>query len=363
MQRSDLAPSVLEIDISQLRKNLQYLRSLTSAGAQQMAVIKADAYGHGANRVASAIQDMVDGFVVAHLQEAIALRKYGIEKPIQVLAAPELQWKGLYTDYTLQATVSDINHFEYLAEGTEYHLQFDTGMSRLGILPEHLPEAKLKMESNSNLRCVGIMSHLATADDPDSEKAKMQIELFNSLLAQLPADIPAHLANSGGTLFYPQSRHQIIRNGIAMYGYPPGEKDVEGIKPIINWKTNVVQVRPISEGKTVSYGATWRAPEDGYIITLSAGYADGVVRALSGSIEVFIDGKSVPQVGTITMDYIMCFVKHNPPEVETEAVLLAPDGPTARDWADKLGTISYEIVSGIGNRVERRYIHGNNSLK
>jgi len=349
------APSWLDINLKQLHKNLATLKGKTSGNVQFVAVVKANAYGHGAIPISRSLEAHVDKLAVAHINEAVELRDAGIEAPIIVLAPPEPSFTQLYRRYELEAVISELKQFNDLAPGTYYHLQFDTGMKRLGIDPRDIEEAVDKVNHFRELHLTGLMSHFATADEPGSEKVDNQNALFKEISAHFRDwDVSFHIANSGALAFYPETHQSMVRLGISLYGYQPDTTPISGIAPILTWNSYIVQARPIKKDETVSYGATWTAPKDGYILTIPAGYADGIPRILSNSIEVWVGGHSLPQVGTITMDYIMVF-SQSPFETGTRVTLLSPEGPTASDWAKASRTISYEIVAKIGSRVERRY--------
>lgn len=350
------SPSWVDINIGQLYRNLNALKQKTSGNVQFVAVVKANAYGHGAITISKALEGHVDKLAVAHINEAIELRNASIKTPIIVLAPPEISFADLYKAYNLEAVISELNQFEYLPPDTSYHLQFDTGMKRLGIQPEEAKDAVNKVDTHSELNLTGVMSHFATADEPDSTKVEEQNERFKEILAHFKnSDISIHIANSGALAFYPETHQTMVRLGISLYGYAPESTPIDDIVPILTWKSRVVQCRPIKKDESVSYGATWTAPSDGYILTIPVGYADGIPRILSNNMEVWVGDIQLPQVGNVTMDYIMVFSKEMEFQNGTPITLLSPTGPSASDWANKAGTISYEILTNIGSRVERRY--------
>jgi alanine racemase len=336
-----------------IRHNLRVLARKTAQGVMKMAVVKADAYGHGAVTVAHIAEETVDWFGVASVEEAVELRDARITKPILVFGVPGTQNAALYERYRLTAVVSHSGQLGILHPGTRYHLAFDTGMGRLGFLPEQAMDVFDAIKKADHLVLEGIMSHFATSDEPDSGMATRQLQTFRSLRTQFPEHLITHMANSGGILHYRESHFDMVRHGIGMYGYPPGATDMPELKPALSWEAGVVQCRNIRKGDTVSYGANWSAPEDGYLLTIPVGYADGVPRLLSGKFSVTVNGIEMPQAGNVTMDYIMAYSKH-PVEIEhSVAVLLDPTGHNAGTWAKKTGTIPYEILCGIRQKVKR----------
>lgn len=348
--------SVIEIDLAALGDNADRLAE-QAGPASLMAVVKADAYGHGAKRIAGALESRVDAFAVNDVAEGIALRENGISRPILVFGVPELRHRMLYTEWDLTATVSSLSHFGLLDSGTGYHIQFDTGMGRLGILPEQAGEAKRLMEQSAHLTCLGCYSHLATADEPNSENVHRQIESFQRVREILETDLPYHLANTGGLFNFPEAVMDMVRVGIGLYGYNPGGDGSEGLSPVLRWKTHLVQVRRVRKGQTVSYGARWTCPEDGFIGTVPVGYSDGVPRSLSGKIEVRIGNTRYPMVGTVTMNYCMVWLGGDRLPESTEVVLL-DRSLDAEYWAGLGNTIPYEILTGLSHSIPRRAVRG-----
>lgn len=348
--------SFLEIDLSILKNNLTVLSEFLAPGVEQMAVVKADAYGHGAVEVAVAIQEKVAWFAVNDVDEGVALREAGIQLPILVFGVPTDETAPAYPNYELTATVSALSHFSLLRPGTEYHLNFDTGMGRLGLYRDEIAKAKSAIQKNSESKCTGIYSHFATADDPDSEKAAEQLKLFNTIRKEFDSQLLTHMANTGGTAFYPASHFDMVRNGIGIYGYAPGVIPLNGLEPSLRWESHLVQVKRIKKGGTVSYGARWRAPEDGYIGTIPVGYEEGIPRILTGNLEVAIGQEIRPVVGTVTMNYIMVYLGGKPKyESGTPVEILGQKALDAERWAQRTGTIPYEILTGISCRIPKRY--------
>lgn len=347
--------SVITVDISAIRHNLQVIRKLAGTEAEMMPVVKANAYGHGSVEVAAALQNDVDRFAVNSVDEGVELRNQGIELPILVFGVPNNETANLYTDFNLTATVSEMSHFTILPAGTEYHLNFDTGMGRLGIHAGRADEAAEEMEKHSALICTGIYSHFATSDVPGSEKVLIQLKRFRKIRSQFPEQLTAHMANTGGACFYEGTAFDLIRPGIGIYGYAPAEIEIEHVKPALNWSSKLVQVNPIAEGDTVSYGANWEAPRDGFVGVIPVGYEDGLKRVLSGKIHFRIDGKKYPQVGNITMNYCMVFLDQDHLPVGTRVELIRSSKNDLSHWAKLAGTIPYEILTSLSPKIPRVY--------
>ncbi len=357
MERKSFTNSFVEVDLGDLRNNIRVLKNFLSEGVKQMAVVKADAYGHGAVKVARAIEEQVDWFAVNDVDEGLELREAGINNPVLVFGVPTDNTAPAYPDHNLTATISSNQHFDLLRQGTKYHLNFDTGMGRLGLYRDEITKTQNNISTYNNLTCTGIYSHFATADDPGSAKAEKQLKLFTSIRNRFDSSLLTHMGNTGGTAFYPASHFDMVRNGIGIYGYPPGSTPVEGLKPAIRWQSELVQIKQIREGETVSYGARWRSPEDGYIGVVPVGYEEGVPRVLSGQLEIAVEDSLYPVVGTVTMNYIMIFLGSSHQfEVGQPVEVLGGSALTADHWASRCNTIPYEIVSGISRRVPRRYV-------
>lgn len=345
-----------EISKSRLLNNLKVLQSQTQTNTKSMAVVKANAYGHGAVEVCNQLIKEVDWFAVANVDEGIELRQAGITHPILIFGVPDIKNAGVFKKFNLVATVSAFEHFELLPAGSAYHLNFDSGMGRYGFLPDEVEEVQHAVKMHDELKCTGIYSHFATADEPNSTKAREQLAIFDEIRSRFNSSLLTHMANSGGAAFYQNSHFDMVRYGIGLYGYPPGNVPIKGLEPVLEWKSHLAQVKRIKKGNTVSYLATWEAPEDGYIGVIPVGYADGLPRNLSHQLEVEIKGKLYPVVGIITMDNIMVYLGNDNLPVDSEVTLLGRNRNTAGDWADKLGTISYEILCRFTRRVERVYI-------
>ncbi|HET6528513.1 MAG TPA: alanine racemase [Balneolaceae bacterium] len=347
--------STVTVDLGVLKENISTLRSFLNKGTKIMAVVKANAYGHGAVKVAEAISLMVDAFAVNDIQEGIELRESAINKAILIFGVPEESFAGMYKKYDLTATVSSEKHFTILPAGTSYHLNFDTGMGRLGFYPDDAEKVARLAAEHEELSCTGIYSHFASAHKPESDSVQKQYELFQEIRKHFPPKLTTHICNTGGTVFHKLKQFDMVRLGIGMYGYSPGEAKIEGLKPVLKWGSRLVQVKRVKKGKAVSYGSIWKAPSDGYVGMIPVGYYDGLRRNLSGQFSVRIGTKSYKVVGIITMNFCMVYLGDDYYEPGTEAELIYPEND-AEDWAEKIRTISYEILTGIDRSIPREYI-------
>lgn len=322
-----------------------------------MAVVKNEAYGHGMLPVANYLKDKVEWFCVAWLEEAIKLRESGIENPILVFSVPPKGKEGLYKKYDITASISHLAVFERLKKGTSCHLQFDTGMFRLGMLPEEISDAVAAVEKYSGLNYTGIYTHFACSDEKNHKGVKKQIELFKNIRSHFSDDLMAHTSNSGGIFYYgEETQFDAVRPGVCLYGYAPGEVEIPELSPVIEWTSHLVQVKPIKKGDLVGYGSRWQAPEDGWLGIVPVGYSDGLFRSLSGKFDMEISGSLYPQVGTISMDYSAVFLGSNKFSEGQEVTLLRNGELSAKTWAQKAGTIPYEITTAIKPKVKRKYI-------
>ncbi len=346
--------SVVKVDLNKIRHNLDVIGRHLRTGVKQMAVVKADAYGHGSVEVAEAVRGKAEWLAVNELAEAVELREAGIMEPILVFEPPLRESAEAYKRYNLTATLSSPDHFDLLPSGTRYHLNIDTGMGRLGFLPEQLSDIKRKMEEAGELICTGIYSHFATSDEPGSPPASRQLKMFKSIRAEFEPELLTHMCNTGGSVFYPEAQFDMVRSGIGMYGYPPGPVQIPGLQPALAWHTQLMHVKKVKKGAAISYGAVWTASEDSYIGILPVGYADGIRRNLTGKLEVRAGTSICPVVGRITMNYCMVLLgKHLPPDDRVE--ILDGETLTASTWSDHLKTIPYEILTGISPYIPRMY--------
>lgn len=362
----------VEIDCAALAHNVCQLRKLLASSTQLMAVVKADAYGHGATIVAQTVLKAgAAGLCVATLQEGIQLREAGISAPILVLGAtntPEqveviAYWQLEPTICTPQQALVFSETLSGLKKTLPVHLKLDTGMSRLGMPWQEATQFVQLVRRLPYLEIKSVYSHLATADSPDPTVMRLQQQRFEDAIAQLRAAGIAppclHLANSAATLADSALHYDWVRVGLGLYGLYPAEhlRSTLDLKPVMQVKARVTQVKTLPPGTGVSYGYQFIADRELRLAVVGIGYADGIPRNLSNKMTVLIRGQQVRQIGAITMDQLMLDVS-DIPDLRTEEVvtLIGQDGSmeiSADDWAKALGTISWEILCGFKHRLPR----------
>ncbi|WP_310418808.1 alanine racemase [Chamaesiphon sp. OTE_8_metabat_110] len=364
----------VEIDLAALAHNVRQIRSLLAPDTQIMAVVKADGYGHGAIEIArTIIAENVEWLAVATVTEGIELRSAGIVAPILILGAVNTNVQAqAIAKWGLQPTICTIEQAILLSKAIAklapglpltVHLKLDTGMSRLGADWQQAVAFYREVASLPYLRIGSLYSHLATADDLDPTVMELQIARFDRAIAAIGAagyTIPLlHLANSAGILVSDRSHYNLVRPGLSLYGlYPaPHLQPKISLQPVLSVKARISQIKEIAAGTGVSYGHRFIADRDMQIAVVEIGYADGVPRRLSNRMQVAIRGCLVPQIGSITMDRIVLDVSQIPDlQVGEIVTILGRDGTieiTADDWANELGTISWEILCGFKHRLPR----------
>ncbi len=367
-------PTRVEIDLEAIKHNFRQVQGLAGPGQGVLAVVKADAYGHGARRIALALQEAGTGmFAVAMVEEGIALREAGIVRPILVLGGlypkqeHDLQRFDLVPTLFDMETALRLDRYARSAGRLQpYHLKLDTGMGRVGFRCEDLAEVLENLSALSGLRMEGVFSHLALADEPGHEINRHQLSTFRSAVAQLRqagfAPKFVHLSNSAALLTGAAPDCNLVRPGILLYGGLPGPV-FEGrldLHPVLSFRTCVAQIRRVPAGTGVSYGHRFVTQRPTVLAVIPAGYADGFNRQLSGVGEVLVRGRRAPVAGTVCMDWTMIDVTDIPAvSVGDEVTLLGRDGAeciTAEEWACRIGTISYEVFCQFSQRVPRFYL-------
>ncbi|RLK60848.1 alanine racemase [Actinokineospora cianjurensis] len=350
------------IDLDALRHNVSLLVG-RAAGAESMAVVKADGYGHGAVPVAkAALQAGVTWLGSCSLDEALALREAGITAPIlSWLDGPDSDMAAA-VEAGVDVGVSSVEQLRRLS-GARIHLKIDTGLSRNGCPPQRWAEL-VRAAAASDNEVYAVWSHLACADDPGHPSIDEQAKRFADAYEEAVAaglNPKRHLANSAATLNRPDLHFDLVRLGIAMYGLNP-LKQHEDLRPVMTFRSQVALVKRIRAGESVSYGQTWTATEDTTLALVTAGYADGVPRLLSNRMDVLLNGARRPIRGRVCMDQVVVDCGDAAVSEGDEVVLFgsaARGEPTATEWAETIGTIDYEIVTGMCRpRVRRRYLGG-----
>lgn len=357
----------LSVDLDAARHNLEVI-SKHSGRRPTIAVVKADAYGHGAVELSKKFLEAgAHSLAVAFVSEARELRDAGITAPILVL----FDRTGIdsFFDLSLTPVIHDARtarafNSEAEKKGTriDAHIKIDTGMGRMG-LPSGDVGAISEILDMKNIRVTGLMSHFADADLEDKKFSLGQIDLFNSVRGSLMdkgiKDLLCHMSNSAAALSLPEAAYDAVRPGIALYGVSPFIGNDYGLRPVMSVRAPVVSLRRLSKGQTISYGRTYTAPRDMTAAVLGAGYADGYARTLSNRAKVIIAGRKVPIVGRICMDLSVADVTDIKDLDEPDkALLLGTEGGqslTAWELAEAAGTIPYEILLNMGRAAERLY--------
>jgi alanine racemase len=367
----------VEVDLGAIAENIRQLKGLLSPQTKLMAVVKADAYGHGAVSVAKTVcQAGAEWLAVATLPEGIELREAGIKQPILLLGAihtvEEVQaiahWQLQPTLCTPQQALLFSETLNKLDQSLAVQIKIDTGMSRLGTPWQQGLEFFKLVQRLPNLELAGIYSHFATADSRDPTVMRQQHYRYENVINEIrdhwqsdadPQFPLLHISNSAATLADRNLHYDMVRIGLSVYGLYPATHltSVVTLKPAMQIKARVTQVKTIEAGTGVSYGYQFIAKKQTKIAVIGIGYADGIPRNLSNKIKVLIRGQLVSQIGTITMDQIMLDVSEIPDlQVGEVVTLLGQDGEysiSADDWANTIGTISWEILCGFKHRLPR----------
>lgn len=363
-----------EVDVAKIKRNVASLRSLLPPATRLLAVVKANGYGHGdAPVAAAAVEGGAEWLGVARVDEGRSLRDSGISNSVLLLAEPPPTSIDAVFDLDLTPTVysEDLalelsSHAQRRNTNRSVHLKVDTGMHRYGVQPEDFVSFFDRVAGLKGLEIAGIWSHFAVAEDVLNPYTKQQYARFLDILDALGTRVDGlikHLANSAGTITFPEAHLDMVRAGIAVYGIHPSRDLAERIplEPALSFKSRVGHVKRLAMGEAISYGQTYSLPRDATVVTIPCGYADGLRRALSNKGAVLIGGKRYQICGNITMDHFLVDVGDDEIEVADEAVMIGRQGGneiTAHEIADLLGTIPYEVVCGISARVPRFYTGG-----
>lgn len=375
-KKSDYYRVQANVDLGAIRHNLIQIRDKVNSNIKVMAIIKADAYGHGAVPLARAIDKngLIDAYGVAIIEEAVELREAGIQKPILILGFTPKEQYELVVAYDVAQTIFQYDMAKALSEEAKkqgktakLHIKLDTGMSRIGFpdTRESVEEIK-QIAALQNLEVEGLFSHFARADETDQTSTRLQLDRyirFNELLEKENIFIPVkHIANSAGILEFPQSYFNMVRCGIVTYGlYPSDEVDHDSIRliPAMELKTHVVYVKEVEAGVGISYGATYVTGKRMRIATIPVGYADGYSRNLSNTGKVIIHGQYAPIVGRICMDQFMVDISNIDGVKQGDTVTLLGREQEAFISAEELSvwshSFNYELVCTVGKRIPRVY--------
>lgn len=367
-------PLWAEVDLGAIRRNVERLRSLLGAGTDLLAVVKANAYGHGEVDVArAAIAGGATWLGVARVSEAGALREAGIGVPILLLAEPPSGGVARAVELDLVPTVYTLGIARAFSEAgagcgrrVAVHVKVDTGMHRYGVAPGEIGSFVGELDRMAGIRPVGIWSHFAVAEDVLNPFTKQQFERFLDVLDALgprAEGLTRHLANSAGILTFPEAHLDMVRAGIVIYGIHPSPalREVLPLEPALSFKARVGLTKRVAAGEALSYGQRLVLQREETVATVPCGYADGLSRALTNVGDVLVRGRRYRIAGTVTMDHFMVACGDDEIEVGDEVVLIGRQGSeelTAQEVAGRLGTIPYEVVCSISARVPRLYSEG-----
>jgi alanine racemase len=380
-------PTRAEIDAGAIARNTRRLRETAGQGGELCAVVKADGYGHGSVIAArAALAGGATWLAVALVEEGIVLREAGVDAPVLVLSEPPDAAASALVAHGLTPTVYRPEFVRALEDATSsgdrpvrVHVKLDTGMTRVGVAAVDRAGVLAQLAASTRLEVEGVQTHLARADEPDAPTTREQLVRFAAALVDVrTAGLSpryVHVANTAGTLLHADAWRTVItdgapgavplvRAGIGIYGLDAGPQVAaiaHGLEPALRLVSAVSFVRHVEVGTPVSYGHRWTAPADGWLATVPIGYADGLPRLLSGRLDVLLGGRRRPVVGTITMDQVLVWCGDDAPTVDDEVVLIGTQASggseVARigmeEWAEQVGTITYEIATGISARVPR----------
>lgn len=374
-----------DIDVNALLFNLEQIKQNILPGTKIMAVVKADAYGHGAAPLAKLVEalDYLWGFATATIDEAVELRKAGIKKPILILGYTFPECYDEVVRYDIRQTVFELGMAEALSEEAlrqgkkaYIHIKLDTGMGRIGYQSaQKAAEDIRKMKDLPMIETEGVFTHFANADTGDRELTIGQLAKFREMVQAMEAEGAVfalkHCANSAGIIEFSEERFDLVRAGIISYGmWPSAEvrKDRAKLKPVLSLRSHVVYVKTVEAGDPVSYGSTWVADRQRIIATVPVGYGDGYPRSLSNKGYVLVKGHRAPIVGRVCMDQLMIDVTEIPEQIQTgdPVTLIGTDGAlaiTAEEVGALSGRFNYELMCDLGTRIPRIYYQNGNVIE
>lgn len=377
-----MRPVWAEIDLDSLKYNIRNIKKIVG-NKEVIAVVKADAYGHGAiDIVPTLLENGASKLAVAMISEAIELRRNNINAPILILGYTPLNCGEELIEYNIEQTVFDYKYAKELSDITmgmgkkaKIHIAIDTGMGRIGFMPnEESVKDIINISKLEGIEIVGLFTHFATADEEDKSYSYEQYEKIikiSNLLKEKGLDIPfKHVSNSGAIIDLPETYLDGVRAGIILYGYYPSNevnKEKLKLKPALTLKARISHIKELDKDMYISYGRTFKTNRKSIIATLPIGYADGYIRNLSGKVKVLVKGKFANVVGRICMDQCMIDITDIPGvQVGDEVILLGEDNGikyNADDLAEELNTINYEILCLLKERIPRVYIKDGEIIK
>lgn len=364
-------PTRAEIDLTALRHNFQEVQATVGEGCDVLAVVKADAYGHGVTHVAPALAAAgARHFGVALVEEGVALRRLGIKQPILVLGGVFPGQEADVLEQSLSPVLYDLSCARRLDSAArsagrtvDYHLKIDTGMGRLGFRVEALGSVLPVLKQLKSLQMIGLMSHLAVADEPQRPLTGLQYQAFAEVISQVEgygfSPHYRHIANSAGIYSRELAGCNLVRPGISLYGGLTGGPYANRFtqQPVMHFISEIAQLKEVPAGSGISYGHRFVTTRHSRVAAIPVGYADGYNRLLSNRGEVLVRGRRAAVAGTVCMDWILVDVTDHPDvQIGDRVTLLGRDGDdviTAEEWAEKIGSITYEVFCQVSKRVPR----------
>ena len=350
-------PARVVINLKALRHNLARVREL-APNSSIMAIIKADAYGHGITRIAKVLSS-ADAFGVACLEEARQLRSAGIIQPVILLEGPYAASELTeIVELDLQAVIHDMSQVDMLesvnlAKPLTVWLKIDSGMHRLGFMPEFFPEVWQRLQACKSVsKDIRLMTHLASANERENSMTAAQLKCFHHLCREILA--PQTIANSAGILAFPETHANWVRPGLMLYGVSPlidSHGDAEGLQPVMTLESQLIAVKKLRANDPVGYGATWHCPEDMPVGVVAAGYGDGYPRHAPSGTPVLVNGKRVSLIGRASMDMLIVDLRNQPDAKVGDPVVLWGEGLPVEEIANHAGTIPYELLCGVHKRL------------
>ena len=358
--------SVLEIDLGAVEHNYNFFRSKLRSETRFLAVVKAYAYGSDSSIIAKKLVELgVDYFAVAYTKEGVALREAGIETPILVLHPQPVNFEQIIQKCLEPSLYSPRILNEFIKAAAEHnqkdypvHLKFNTGLNRLGFWENDVDYIAEQLKGREEIRIVSIFSHLAASEDPKERNFSLQqISTYDKITKKVKAELPGspfrHMLNTSGILNYPEAHYEMVRSGIGLYGYANDAETDRLLKPVVTLKTVLSQIHKIEPHETVGYNRAFTSDDFRITATLPLGHADGIGRHYgNGRARVLINGQEAPVIGNVCMDMMMIDITGIPSK-EGDEVIIFGRGLSAEEQAGRANTISYELITGISQRIKR----------
>ena len=356
----DLRPTWAEVDLAAFTRNVDAIATRLPKGSQLIAVLKADAYGHGAVELAKRCRpDRVAMIATALLEESLELKQAGIELPLLVLGPLTEAQIPVALDHRVTIGVVGPEELEAVCRiarnrDVGIHLKLDSGMGRMGVTESELPRVVEMIRSTPRLRVEAIYTHFANASDPNDPFTEKQMAKFRAMCAAIPAP-RKHLANSAATMRGLVEPGDFVRVGLSLLGAEPLDTGGSRLEPLLRWRTEIARLKDLPAGHAIGYGKTFVTRRPSRIATLPVGYEDGYDRRLSNNAEVLVRGRRAPVVGRVSMDLVTIDVTDIPDARFGDEVILLGDAITVEELAQRTGTISHEVFCRISRRVPRLY--------